>query len=328
MSHLFISYKREDMLYRNQLIEYLKIRNIPFWADLEIEAGLGWREEIDNALADAFALALILSPKTILSHYITYEWSWAIGHDIPVIPLMFEDITVSSLHAKLSSLQIYRCVDNIPDELTTTIQRHQKPTRLASFVNGKIVAALVVPCTLLYMLDLLCDSPLINEQDIGEMLDTIQKELDRTNRYTLPSTWLNYAHSFTPFQKSLFNDLCDKLDNLGEFETYVWWQVPQAGLSEIKKYWQSIEASFLYFVDNSYLKAIRKLWEDAQSARQEGYGESLAYALGDLFTFVMGYSEERDAEITEMYTQKHMWKRSESFFKIGEKVTGKSIGLG
>src|SRR5687768_3455064 len=131
MSHLFISYKREDAPYLAQLINHLKNNNIPFWADVEIEAGLGWRDEIDNALAEAFALALILSPNTLHSHYVTYEWSWAIGHDIPVIPLMFEDIAVNLLHAKLSSLQIYRCVNNIPDELAETIKKYQSPTRLA-----------------------------------------------------------------------------------------------------------------------------------------------------------------------------------------------------
>jgi hypothetical protein len=66
--HLFISYKREDVYQRNALIAKLKSVGIPYWADIELNAGEAWRESIDEALENAFAVAVILTPRSISVH--------------------------------------------------------------------------------------------------------------------------------------------------------------------------------------------------------------------------------------------------------------------
>ena len=63
MSHLFVSYKSEDAYQLRALINVLRTANIPFWADIEVEAGLSWREEIDAALEKAFALVVTNGPN-------------------------------------------------------------------------------------------------------------------------------------------------------------------------------------------------------------------------------------------------------------------------
>ncbi|MBZ0320171.1 MAG: toll/interleukin-1 receptor domain-containing protein [Anaerolineae bacterium] len=46
MSHVFISYKREDADKRDSLVTALKAADIPYWYDSGIEGGEVWVETI------------------------------------------------------------------------------------------------------------------------------------------------------------------------------------------------------------------------------------------------------------------------------------------
>lgn len=142
--HLFISYKHEDIYQRNALIRTLNEANIPYWADVDINAGEGWREAIDEALENAFAIAIVLTPRSMTSPYVIYEWSWAMGHGVPVIPLLFEPIASQDIHARLSTLQLVNCTETIPNDLVQTIARYQLPSP-ASFYTEVAISDVVMP---------------------------------------------------------------------------------------------------------------------------------------------------------------------------------------
>lgn len=104
MSHVFISYKHADddrtfaLQLRNQLLE----EGLETWIDEDISPGEIWSHKIDEAIRSAFALIVVMTPEARQSEFVTYEWSFAIGLGIPIIPVLLKDM---ELHPKLNELQ-------------------------------------------------------------------------------------------------------------------------------------------------------------------------------------------------------------------------------
>lgn len=147
--HLFISYKRDDYLYRDALIAELDRHGIAYWADSDLEAGVAWREAIDTALEEAFAIAVILTPRSVKSYYVTYEWSWALGRGKPVIPLLFEPIEFIDRHARLGEIQEINCTESIHNQVIQTISRFRRKSSVSIFHEGRINEIFESPRTLL-----------------------------------------------------------------------------------------------------------------------------------------------------------------------------------
>ena len=106
MSHVFISYSHEDFEFVENL--QLRLEKVGFetWLDEErLTAGEDWREEIDAAIKDSFALLLVLTPKSLESRYVTYEWSVALGTGKKVIPLLLIQVDDEKLHPRLDRRQ-------------------------------------------------------------------------------------------------------------------------------------------------------------------------------------------------------------------------------
>lgn len=102
--HVFISYKHEDRIFANQLIYQIQSAGFPVWVDEEqLRAGDNWREGINEAIRMSFALILIITPDSRLSEFVTYEWAYAQGANIKVIPLMLRP--TPKMHPQLEILQ-------------------------------------------------------------------------------------------------------------------------------------------------------------------------------------------------------------------------------
>lgn len=89
MARVFISYSRlnRDMAER---IEVLIFDELNPWRDkLDIEVGREWRDEIDSALADSYALILLATNESASSVNVIYEWAKALGMQIPIIPIYY-----------------------------------------------------------------------------------------------------------------------------------------------------------------------------------------------------------------------------------------------
>ena len=102
MQHVFISYRHEDIDFAENVISRLEREGFTTWADSEIGAGEEWRTSIDLAIKNSFALIVIMTPRAKASEYVTYEWAFAWGVGIRVIPIM---LTPTDLHPRLEALQ-------------------------------------------------------------------------------------------------------------------------------------------------------------------------------------------------------------------------------
>lgn len=102
MSHVFISYSRKDAAFAETLRERVREAGFEIWMDSILPAGSDWRQEIDQSIRQAFALLVVVSPDSRTSEYVTYEWAFALGIGIKVIPLLLEP---TPMHPRLESVQ-------------------------------------------------------------------------------------------------------------------------------------------------------------------------------------------------------------------------------
>lgn len=103
MSHIFISYNQADYDFSEILHNKLEQSGFTVWRDMSgIRGGEDWRRAIDDAIKQAFALIVVMTPEAKASEYVTYEWAFAWGSGIKVIPLLLKH---TQLHPRLESLQ-------------------------------------------------------------------------------------------------------------------------------------------------------------------------------------------------------------------------------
>lgn len=123
MTHVFISYSRTDNHFARLLKIELEQADIQTWIDTEkLLAGKDWRQAIDEAIHDAYALIIVMSPEAAASRYVTYEWAFALGLGIPVIPLMLKP---TEFHTRLDMLQHFDFTnpDSVLQPWTKLIER-------------------------------------------------------------------------------------------------------------------------------------------------------------------------------------------------------------
>ncbi|MBN8591630.1 MAG: HEAT repeat domain-containing protein [Anaerolineae bacterium] len=102
--HIFVSYKHENHDFATQLIRQLEVAGFKVWIDVEqLRAGENWREAINQAIKDSFALIFIITPNAKKSEFVTYEWAFAQGAGVKVIPIMLQ--YTAALHPQLEQLQ-------------------------------------------------------------------------------------------------------------------------------------------------------------------------------------------------------------------------------
>ena len=126
MSHIFISYKHEDEEFIAGLEENLESAGFTVWTDKELLAGDDWKEAIDEAIRNAFALLAVMTPEARKSEYVTYEWSFAWGIGIKIIPIMLEK---TKLHPRLGTLQYLDFTDSEKQpwrKLTTRLKQVER----------------------------------------------------------------------------------------------------------------------------------------------------------------------------------------------------------
>jgi hypothetical protein len=142
MSHLFISYSHKDKIQRDQLLTYLKSNGFSdkdVWCDdKDIDGGDYWRQSIDTALEESFAVVVILTENSIQSHYVTYEWSCALGKGAKIIPLSFEKFSLEMKYPLLDFIQCKYFHDEINKGLAAKVLEIRKESPIAVDFNREI----------------------------------------------------------------------------------------------------------------------------------------------------------------------------------------------
>ncbi len=111
MAHVFIAYQHEDADFAENLIHRIQKEGYKTWVDnISLRVGADWRAEIDQAIKDAIALVVIVTPEAKASEYVTYEWAFAWGSGVKVIPVLLKS---TPLHPRLGALQYLDFTDRI-----------------------------------------------------------------------------------------------------------------------------------------------------------------------------------------------------------------------
>jgi hypothetical protein len=88
MTHIFISYGREDHAYAQRVTDALSARHLPYWIDDRIDPGDGWWDEIDQAIAGCACLVVIMTPAAKASRWVQREILLAEDRGKPIFPLL------------------------------------------------------------------------------------------------------------------------------------------------------------------------------------------------------------------------------------------------
>jgi HEAT repeat protein len=124
MTHVFISHAHEDADFASLLISHIRDAGFMAWVDGEkIRIGKDWRHEIDAAIREAFALVVIVSPQARASEYVTYEWAYALGIGVEIIPIL---LSPTELHPRLEVLQYLNFSHRLNRPWDTLIARLQE----------------------------------------------------------------------------------------------------------------------------------------------------------------------------------------------------------
>lgn len=100
---VFISHDSADGDFAELLKLKIEKEGLSAWIDVDrLNAGEDWRQEIDTAIKNSRTLIVVMSQETRKSEYVTYEWAFAYGAGIKIIPLLIKQ---TQLHPKLESLQ-------------------------------------------------------------------------------------------------------------------------------------------------------------------------------------------------------------------------------
>lgn len=99
----FISHSKDDGDFAENLKFKFEKEGFFGWIDTDVlEAGMDWRQEIDDAILGSIAVILVLSPESKKSEYVTYEWAFALGSGLRIVPLMLKD---TPIHPRLEIFQ-------------------------------------------------------------------------------------------------------------------------------------------------------------------------------------------------------------------------------
>jgi formylglycine-generating enzyme required for sulfatase activity len=90
MSHIFISYSRQNQAYARQLAEDVRKHGFDVWIDDRIDYGEQWFEAIENAITQAGAFVIVMSPDSRKSPWVQKEILIAFRDQIPIFPLLLE----------------------------------------------------------------------------------------------------------------------------------------------------------------------------------------------------------------------------------------------
>ncbi len=143
MGIVFISYKHDDSGFEEELCRWIdEQEGFTGWFDKYIIGGEEWEPAIDNHIKQAVCVVVIVTPAALNSHYITYEWTLALGLGKVVIPLLFSGFDEKLLHPKLKSRQWVNFTNPEEkqwDELLAGLQKAQNENSLSPYVENALI---------------------------------------------------------------------------------------------------------------------------------------------------------------------------------------------
>ena len=141
MAQIFISYDHDDQHHLEKLTQWLLENDFSereVWYDRHMEGGSNWRDEISTALDSAYAVLVIVTKQSVESLYCTFEWAYAMGQGIPILPLTFDQVSIADVPTPLTSRQFVNCTEGIPEHLTHQLQQMRTTPPQVAAINNEI----------------------------------------------------------------------------------------------------------------------------------------------------------------------------------------------
>jgi HEAT repeat protein len=99
---VFVSYDRDDRDFAEVVQAKLERAGHKTAMDFDLlRAGDDWQDKLDVAIRGADAIVVIMSPEARASEYVAYEWAFALGAGVKVIPL---ELRTTPFPARLDGL--------------------------------------------------------------------------------------------------------------------------------------------------------------------------------------------------------------------------------
>jgi len=102
MAHLFLSYHHADVDFAFQIHAQLERAGFAIDINPDPEAGITWAAWTDPLIRSAFVHLPLLTPASRASEIIAYEWAYACGAGVPIIPLVAAGVIP---HPRLAALE-------------------------------------------------------------------------------------------------------------------------------------------------------------------------------------------------------------------------------
>lgn len=142
MRHIFVSYSQIDGEAVGHIVARLEKDGFNVWIDREeIKAGELWHESIVQAVENAYAFVLMLSPGSAISANVRKEVDLAEGANKELVPVLLAPVELrANLRYQLAGLQwieYYRDPEAKYRELVKALQAHQQT--FSSYQTPKIL---------------------------------------------------------------------------------------------------------------------------------------------------------------------------------------------
>ncbi|MDE2949842.1 MAG: FHA domain-containing protein [Chloroflexota bacterium] len=102
MKNVYLSYHPSARARAEELRRILRAQGYRPWIDRSPVAGQAWHVEMDAAIRHADALVILLTDEAVDSIYLTYEFAYALGGNLPVFAIIYDDVL---LHPSLLNVE-------------------------------------------------------------------------------------------------------------------------------------------------------------------------------------------------------------------------------
>jgi hypothetical protein len=104
-AQVFISYAARDEPLARRVEDALERRGIPTWSAYRLAVGADWTADIRTALEKAAVVIVLVTPDSLASQWVTYEWSTALAQSKRVIPVLSGGASFADLKGPLAAVQ-------------------------------------------------------------------------------------------------------------------------------------------------------------------------------------------------------------------------------
>jgi HEAT repeat protein len=125
MRHTFLSYCHEDVDFVLHLSAQLRDAGFPNWMDADLSAGDDWGAAVESRIRDALAVVVVLSPYTAASEHVNFEWAFALGAGVPVVPILLK-LSETAMPSRLRTFQFLNFGNHVNrpwNDLTEALRR-------------------------------------------------------------------------------------------------------------------------------------------------------------------------------------------------------------